>query len=213
VPGSGILPPPPPAPSTSAASWQHSGASDRLPAWQSELSSGQGASRSYGASLPGSGQLLDDGARFGGGRRQGGGIPQEELPPWLQQAEPPRAPNPSMDAGRQRMPAADQWSRAPQQQDPGAWDNGYAEGGADFAWDDNQYAGGYDEQGYAYDQSAQNASDSNAYGPNGYDDYDPNGYDPNGYDPNAYDPNGYDDDAPPVADERSGGWRRLFGRR
>ncbi|MGZ3636526.1 MAG: hypothetical protein ACXVCX_01665 [Ktedonobacterales bacterium] len=213
VPGSGILPPPPPAPSTSAASWQHSGASDRLPAWQSELSSGQGASRSYGASLPGSGQLLDDGARFGGGRRQGGGIPQEELPPWLQQAEPPRAPNPSMDAGRQRMPAADQWSRAPQQQDPGAWDNGYAEGGADFAWDDNQYAGGYDEQGYAYDQSAQNASDSNAYGPNGYDDYDPNGYDPNGYDPNAYDPNGYDNDAPPVADERSGGWRRLFGRR
>ncbi|HEX8036362.1 MAG TPA: hypothetical protein VF510_21060, partial [Ktedonobacterales bacterium] len=81
------------------------------------------------------------------------------------------------------------------------WDDGNTEGGADFAWDDNpQYAGGYDEQGYAYDQSAQNA-------------YDPNGYDPNAYDPNGYDPNGYDYEAPPEADERSGGWRRLFGRR
>jgi hypothetical protein len=120
------------------------------------------------------------------------------------------------------MPAADQWSRAPQQQDLGAWDTGYTEGGADFAWDDNQhageYAGGYDEQGYAYDQGPQNAYDPNAYGPNGYDDYDPNdydpnSYDPNAYDPNAYDPNGYDYGAPPEADERSGGWRRLFGKR
>lgn len=120
------------------------------------------------------------------------------------------------------MPEADPWNRPPQQQEPTAWDDGYAEAGADFAWDDNQYGSGYDEQGYAYDQGAQNAYDPNAYSdydqngydPNGYDPngYDPNAYDPNGYDPNGYDQNGYEYDAPPQADERAGGWRRLFGR-
>lgn len=210
-PGSGLLPPPPP-PSPSAASWQQAGGSDQLSAWQSETPSSYGASRSFSPPPPGSGPLPDESARFGGGRRQGGGIPVEELPPWLQQAEPPRAPNLSIDPGRQRMPDADPWNRAPQQQEPTAWGDGYAEAEADFAWDDNQYGSGYDEQGYAYDQGAQNAYDPNAYGdydPNGYD---PNGYDPNGYDPNGYDPNGYEYDAPQEADERSGGWRRLFGR-
>lgn len=129
------------------------------------------------------------------------------------------------------MAQAERWDRVPQQQDAGVWDDGYAEGGADFAWDDN--AGGYDERGVEYGGGAQDAYgqdgyDANAYDPNGYDAngydaygqdgygqnaYDPNGYDQNGYDPNGYDPDGYDYDAPPEADERSGGWRRLFGRR
>lgn len=197
VPGSGILPPPPAA---SAGSWQQPGTSDRLPAWQSEISSSQGASRSYGSPPPGSERLGGDSARFGGGRRQGGGIPAQELPPWLQQGEPARAPNHSLDAGRQRMADADRWDHTSQQQETDTWDDGYAEGGADFAWDDNQPASGYDEQGFEYGQGA----------PNGYD---PNAYDPNAYDPNAYDQNAYEYDAPLEAEERSGGWRRLFGKR
>ncbi len=129
------------------------------------------------------------------------------------------------------MPEVERWDRAPQRQEADVWADGYAEAGADFAWDDNQYgggaAGGYDEQGVGYGGGAQSAYgqndyDPDGYGQNGYDpnDYDQNAYDPNAYDPNAYDPNGYDPDgyeydygAPPEADERSGGWRRLFGRR
>lgn len=233
VPGSGLLPPPPSAP---ASSWQQSGTSDQLSPWQGNSSSDQGSGSLYGGRSPGSGQSSDDSARFGGGRPSSGGIPAHELPPWLQQAEPPRAPNHSMDPGRQSMAEAERWDRAPQRQEADVWDDGYAEAGADFAWDDNQYggaAGGYDEQGVGYGGGAQSAYEQNAYDPNGYDgygqngydpnDYDqnaydpnaynPNAYDPNAYDPNGYDPDGYDYDAPPEADERSGGWRRLFGRR
>lgn len=230
VPGSGLLPPPPSVP---APSWQQSGTSDQLAAWQGNSPSGQGSGPLYGGRPPGSGQLSDDSARFGGSKSSGGGIPVQELPPWLQQAEPARAPERPMGAGRQSMAQAERWDRAPQQQDAGVWDDGYAEVGADFAWDDN--AGGYDERGgehgggaqHAYGQDGYdpNGYDPNGYDPNGYDAngydqdgygqnaYDPNGYDQNGYDPNSYDPDGYDYDAPPEADERSGGWRRLFGRR
>ncbi len=243
VPGSGILPPPPPAP---ASPWQQSVTSDQLPAWQGNSSPGQGSDVLYGGRPPGPGQLGDESARFGGGRPAGGGIPAHELPPWLQQAEPARAPNHAMGPGRQSMAEAERWDRAPQRQEADVWDNGYAEAGADFAWDDNQYgggAGGYDEQGTGYGGGAQsaygqndydpnaydgygqngydpndydqNAYDPNAYDPNAYDQnaYDPNGYDPNGYDPNGYDADDYDYGAPSEADERSGGWRRLFGRR
>ena len=115
------------------------------------------------------------------------------------------------------MADADVWDRAPQGRAADGWDNGYgAEGGGDFAWDDDPYVedgNAYDEQEYGYGPDEQYAYDPNAYDPNAYDPnaYDPNAYDPNAYDPNAYDPNAYG--APPQADERPGGWRRLFGRR